>query len=160
MTVKTKEIYQELVVENSCSIEIKKLTNWHQITFASILCLRNVLFSILHHSTTSLQSVIWMSKESGTDATIFRILRTVLAVLALGIVAKKSPLLFSNVNTSPNCFDSVCILASLSKVIEMSGKNEDKDLESQRILKFQIVHIKFYEHSLQQSWRDTEVVLQ
>ena len=101
-----------------------------------------------------------MSKESGTEATMFRILRTVLAVLAFGIVAKKSPLLFSNVNTSPNCFDSVCILASLSKVIEMSGKNEDKDLESQRILKFQIVHIKFYEHSLQQSWRDTEVVLQ
>ena len=118
--------------------EMKKLTNRHQITFASILCLRNVLFSILHHSTTSLQSLIWMSKESGTEATMFRILRTVLAVLAFGIVAKKSPLLFSNVNTSPNCFDSVCILASLREYSAMSGKNADNALQSQRILSITI----------------------
>lgn len=77
------------------------------LTFASILCLKKVLFSVTHQATRSVDKLTWISNELGIRDTIFNMLRTILAVLAFGINPKKSLLLFNNDITSSNFFASV-----------------------------------------------------
>ena len=81
------------------------LTTIH--TLASMRCLRNVLFSNLHQAMTSSHNRIWISNVSGTAATMFRIFRTIFAVLALGIFPKKSLLDCSSVMTVSKFLASV-----------------------------------------------------